>query len=172
MDSYDISTSAMSAQRLRLDVIASNLANMNSSRSADGSREAYRRRNVVFAPLLDQKINETGLNGILQMKRHQSGSGQVSFQDGMATLSGGVSQQAQFNPAGVQVVQVSEDTKTPLKRVFDEGNPDADKDGYVNMPNINPVTEMVDMIAATRAYEANVTSLQATKSMGKAALEI
>jgi flagellar basal-body rod protein FlgC len=70
------------------------------------------------------------------------------------------------------VTQIVEDEKTPMRLVYDPSHPDANKDGYVEFPNINPVTEMVDMISATRAYEANVNSIQAARSMGKAAMEI
>ncbi|MCT4606714.1 MAG: flagellar basal body rod protein FlgC [Marinisporobacter sp.] len=72
---------------------------------------------------------------------------------------------------GVEVMAIKED-KTPFKKVYDPGHPEADKDGYVQMPNVDIVTEMINMISSTRAYEANVTAMNATKSMAMKALEI
>lgn len=163
MDSFDISASGLTAQRLRLDIISSNLANMNSTRQADGSVGAYRRRNVVFAALDPGGQSQPGTKS--------NGATSQSTQNGETTLKAGVSYNKNEG-LGVQVLQISEDTNTPLKRVYDPSHPDADPNGYVELPNINPVTEMVDMISATRAYEANVTAIQSSKSMGKAALDI
>jgi flagellar basal-body rod protein FlgC len=169
MDAFEISASAMTAQRLRLDIISSNLANINTTRKADGTVGAYRRRNVVFAPILDQQMAAAQKQG----QGSTSSQGSISYENGVPTLKATVSN----NPppaasAGVRVVEVAEDTETPLKMVYDPSHPDADENGYVSMPNINPVTEMVDMLTASRAYEANVSALQATKALGKAALEI
>lgn len=175
MDAYDISASAMTAQRLRLDMIASNLANVNTTRQADGSAGPYRRRNVVFAPIMQDKMGgSAGFSGLPMKPSSMMGGGtpSLSFANGIPTLKAGVSHQAQMEGAGVKVVEISEDTKTPLKMVYDPTHPDANTDGYVSLPNINPVTEMVDMIAATRAYEANVSSIQSAKSMNKSALDI
>lgn len=77
-----------------------------------------------------------------------------------------------YTGKGVEVVQIIEDEKTPLRRVYDPGHPDADQQGYVSYPNVNIVAEMVDMISATRAYEANVTAFNAAKSMFQKSLEI
>ncbi len=163
MDSFDISASALTAQRLRLDVISSNLANINTTRNADGTLGAYRRRNVVFAPILNNQMASGG---------KQNGSMSVHFENGVPTLKAGVSNNMISPGNGVQVVEINQDMKTPLRTVYDPTNPDADTNGYVQMPNINPVSEMVDMISATRAYEANVTALQASKSMLKSAMDI
>lgn len=135
----DTSASALLAERLRMDVIASNLANQNSTRSASGG--AYRRLMVSLA------ARET-------LPRRQHGTTPAAF--------GGV---------GVQVTGVSED-QSPLPRTYDPSHPDADAEGYVSMPNVNPVHEMVDLITAVRAYEANVTVLNAAKQMAMNALEI
>ena len=77
-----------------------------------------------------------------------------------------------INAPGVQVASIIEDKDTPTKKVYDPSHPDANAEGYVELPNINPITEMVDMISATRAYEANVTAMQSSKSMDRASLDI
>ncbi len=136
-----ISASALRAERLRLDVIASNLANANTTRAADGG--PYERRNVVLAS-------------------------QPMEQDFAATMEEMTEQEAR---QGVAVVDVVDD-KTPPRMVFDPGHPDANPEGYVAYPNVNPVTEMVDLMAATRSYEANVQAINATKKMAEAALSI
>ena len=136
-----ISASALRAERLRLDVIASNLANANTTRTAEGG--PYVRRNVVF---MTQPMESP-------------------FGETLASLS------EEGARAGVKVSDVVDD-KTPPRLVFDPGHPDANKDGYVAYPNVNPVTEMVDLMAATRAYEANVQTVNATKKMAEAALSI
>lgn len=133
----EVSASALTAERLRLDVIANNLANANTTRTADGG--AYRRQVAVFAP------------------RSAEGSGWPL---------------AENRPgAGVRVVGIVPDN-TPLRRVYNPGHPDADAEGYVTMPNVDPVVEMVDLLSATRAYEANVTVITETKNMALRALEL
>jgi len=134
-----IAASALRAERQRLDIIASNLANANTTETAAGG--PYRRRNVIFST-------------------ESVGS---DFGDTLAMLGEG--------PQSVAVTGIVED-KTPPRMVFDPGHPDADKDGYVAFPNVNPVTEMVDLQTATRAYEANVQVVNATKRMAESALAI
>jgi flagellar basal-body rod protein FlgC len=133
-DALDASGTGLSAERLRMDVTAENLANAQSTHSADGSGP-YRRKDVVL---------------------EQAGS---SFADSLDAAR------------GVQVAGIVEDP-TPLRKVYDPGHPDADKDGYVTMPNVNTVTEMTDLIGASRAYEANVTAMQTAKSMFTKTLDI
>lgn len=125
-----ISASGLTAERFRLDLIANNIANVNTTRTEDGG--PYRRKSAVFAEALDQ---------------------------------------AKKAGAGVRVVSISSD-KTEPRLVYEPEHPDANADGYVAYPNVNIVQEMVDMITATRAYEANVTALNASKSMFLKALEI
>jgi len=135
-----ISSSALSAQRLRMDVISSNLANINTTRTAEGG--PYRRRDVVFAsqPAMDS-FGEV-LNSELEKKLQT-----------------------------VEVVDIAIDSKPP-KMVYDPRHPDANALGYVGMPNINVIEEMVNILSATRSYEANVAVISATKSMVAKALEI
>lgn len=176
MDSFDITASALTAQRLRMDAISSNLANVNTTRKADGSIGAYRRKNVVFAPILEQAGNQFGLpvgrnGGGEGLPLRPAKNGFSISADGRPLITASISH-AEFAGAGVQVTQITEDDKTPMRKVYDPQHPDASADGYVEMPNVNVVTEMVDMISASRAYEANVTALQSVKGMNQAALEI
>jgi flagellar basal-body rod protein FlgC len=126
-----ISGSGMTAERLRMDVIAENLANAESTRGADG--KPYRRKDVIL----------------------QAAAGQ-SFEDALA---------------GVRVTSIAED-QSPGKKVYDPGHPDADAQGYVTMPNVDTVTEMVDLITASRGYEANVQAMNAAKQMFSRSLDI
>jgi flagellar basal-body rod protein FlgC len=176
MDAFDITASALTAQRLRMDTISSNLANVNTARKADGTVGAYHRKNVVFAPILDEAANQFGLPfstgntaGSLSMKPAKTG---ISIgPDGKPLLTIGITH-SESGGAGVQVMGIKDDNKTPMRLVYDPSHPDANAQGYVEMPNINVVTEMVDMISASRAYEANVTALQSVKGMSQAALEL
>lgn len=148
-----IAGSALTAQRLRTDVIANNIANMNSTRTAEGG--PYRRQQVVFGSRQETTPFRTILlaHGIVNVpSAGPSGSGR------------GVGN-------GVQVTSVGPDGR-PAKRVFEPDHPDADTEGFVSYPDIDPVTEMADMLSATRAYEANVTALNAAKAMASKALEI
>ncbi len=136
----NISSTGLAAQRVRMNVLASNLANANTTRTPEGG--PYKRQDVVFS------ANPVG----------------NEFEDFLDEDWG-----AQLKKD--QVVDIHKDTKAP-RRVLDPSNPDADKNGYVNMPNIQVMTEMVNMIAATRAFEANTTALNAAKSMANTALEV
>jgi len=157
----DISSSALSAQRIKMDAIASNIANANTTRNADGTPGVYRRKEAIFASVYGNMVNG----------KNNSGDNSDDF-DTDADLSGSVSENSLSAGNGVKVLQVSDDFKTPLNRIYNPSHPDADASGYVSMPNVNAVSEMVDMISASRAYEANVTSISATKSMISAALRI
>ncbi len=143
-DAIDVAGSGLSAERLRMDVVAGNLANAQTTQGANGG--PYRRREVVL-----QEAAPAG----------------ASFGD---ALTGAMASSAP--PAnGVQVAGIVED-QDPLRRVYDPGHPDADAQGYVSMPNVNPVTEMVDLISASRAYEANVTAMQTAKTLFTKTLEL
>jgi flagellar basal-body rod protein FlgC len=145
-DAIDVSGSGLSAERLRMDVTAENLANANTTRGVNGG--AYRRKVVVL--------------------EQQTGAGANSFGNQLASaMSRGGGQK----PGGVQVQAIAEDT-TPNRRVYDPGHPDADAQGYVEMPNVDSVTEMVDLISASRGYEANVTAMQAAKTLFTKTLEL
>jgi len=137
-----ISASALTAERLRMDVISNNIANANTTRTVEGG--PYARQRVSFAPRID--VNP-------------------SFAPMLSTMTNdGV-------PMGVRVTSISKDPTAP-RMVYDPGHPDANGDGYVAYPNVNIVNEMVDMISATRAYDVNVTALNAGKGMALRALDI
>lgn len=141
---FDISASALTAHRMRMDVISSNIANAESTRGSfvNGKFEPYKRKMVVMEPM------------------------QQSFSSMLANEMGnkGVAR-------GVKVAKIQED-QTPSKLVYNPTHPDADGNGYVHMPNVDMAKEMVDMISAMRSYESNVTALNATKAMFVKALEI
>lgn len=142
-----IGVSALTAQRLRLDIIANNVANAETTRTAEGG--PFRRQDVVFTA---QGV-EGGFSTALTAAR-QTGSG------GASTRWGGVS-----------VSQITTDD-TPGTQVYDPAHPDADEDGYVTYPNVNLVVEMTNMLSATRSYEASLTVIDAAKAMAQAALQI
>ncbi|MBU3190589.1 flagellar basal body rod protein FlgC [Clostridium bowmanii] len=133
-----ISSSGLTAERLRMDTIASNIANATTTRGENG--QPYVRKIAVFQENLQQELDKT------------TGLYKDSFK-------------------GVSAVGIENDT-SPLRKVYDPSHPDADKEGYVTMPNVNILNEMADMIASTRAYEANVNSMTAIKNMFSKALEI
>jgi flagellar basal-body rod protein FlgC len=137
---FAISASGLNAQKTRLTIISSNLANVESTRTPEGG--PYRRRDVVFSAAPAEGSFEEALT--------------LSLDDG---------------PRGVEVTKIVPDSR-PFKRVYQPQHPDADSDGYVQFPNINTMEEMVNMISALRSYEANVTALNAAKSMAMKALEI
>jgi flagellar basal-body rod protein FlgC len=139
-DAIDTAATGLSAERLRMDVVAENLANAQTTRGADG--KAYRRKVVVLEEVSPSNFGST-LNGAMK---------------GSATK-------------GVKVAQIAQDG-TPNRLVYDPGHPDADARGYVSMPNVQPVTEMVDLITASRGYEANVTVMQTSKQLFTKTLEI
>nr|WP_231699354.1 flagellar basal body rod protein FlgC [Limnochorda pilosa] len=133
--SMDVSASGLTAERLRMDLIASNLANAETTRTPEGG--PYRRLMAILVP----EPTQTG-------REPQSRKG-----------------------GGVRVQAVVRDPNPP-RLVYQPDHPDADAEGYVAYPNVNPVTEMVDLITATRAYEANVAAFNAAKGMALKALEI
>lgn len=149
-DTIDIAATGLTAERLRMDVVAGNLANAQTTRGADG--QPYRRREVV--------LQEAAPSG-------------ASFGAALAGALAGGPRAATSGPAanGVQVAGIVEDD-APQRRIYDPGHPDADAEGYVTLPNVNPVTEMVDLISASRAYEANVTAMQSAKMLFSRTLEL
>ena len=144
--SLRVGSSALSAQRLRLDTIANNIANAETTRTEEGG--AYQRRDVIFAP----QGQNTFLPHFLQARR-QAAEG------------------PNLNVAGVRVASIVTDD-LPGARVYDPTHPDADVEGYVTYPNVNLVVEMTNMLSATRSYEANLTVIDAAKRMAQKALEI
>ncbi len=145
-----VSATGLAAQRLRMDVIANNLANVD---SATGVGQAYRRKVVV--------MGEAPSGPEFRLPRPIAADG--------STTRVGAGTEGDLH--GVDVQQIAEDP-TPLRRVYEPGNPLADAQGYVTKSNVNPITEMVDMVAASRSYQANVTAFEATKNMATETLRI
>lgn len=139
---FNINASGLTAQRYRMDVISENVANASTTRTEDGT--PYRRKAVTFA----QKGNQTSFSRVL---------GNIS---------------AGYSGQGVKVASVFEDTETEMNMVYDPSHPDADENGYVTYPNVNIIMEMTNLIDASRAYEANSTAFNASKSIALKGLEL
>ena len=137
-----VSASGMSAERERAQVLVENIANANTTRTADGG--PYRRRDVVF----------------------ESQGVSSAFSSVLESSMGGSEQQV-----GVGVSQVVQDTSDPDRRYM-PGHPDADKDGYVAFPRINPAEDMVDLLGASRSYQANVSAISAVKDMIQRSIDL
>lgn len=141
-DSFAISASGLTAQRYRMDIISENLANVDTTRTSDGT--PYRRKVVTFE---ERGEHTTFSRALSQASKHYAGQ-------------------------GVKVTGVYEDTWTEMVKAYDPSHPDADENGYVWYPNVNTITEMTDLIDASRSYEANATAFNASKSMALKALEM
>ena len=139
--SFNINASGMTAQRFRMDVISENVANINTTRTEDGT--PYRRKIVSFA-----EKDVTPFSKVLNNTREA------------------------YLGNGVKVYSVSEDTKSDYIKKYDPSHPDTDADGYVSYPNVNTVTEMTNLIDASRSYEANVTAFQTSKAIAMKGLEL
>lgn len=145
-DSMKVSASGMTAQRLRMDTISQNIANVNTTRTENGG--PYRRKKVVFEEMNNGRNFRSHLDRYVDNYRNGvKGSG------------------------GVKVSSIQEDQSAFIE-VFDPSHPDADEEGYVKMPNVNVVEEMTNLISANRSYEANITAFNATKGMATKALEL
>ncbi|WP_374721886.1 flagellar basal body rod protein FlgC [Peribacillus tepidiphilus] len=145
--SMNTTASALTAQRLRMDIISSNMANVDTTRGkiVNGQWQPYKRKMVVFEP------KEQGFSSFLNIAMNKKGDQSIG--------------------EGLKVSKIIEDD-TPFKMVYDPEHPDANQDGYVALPNVDPLREMVDLMSATRSYEANVTVFNASKNMMMKALEI
>jgi flagellar basal-body rod protein FlgC len=143
LSGFDISASALTAQRLRMDVVASNIANAETTRAeyVNGRFVPYRRKMVVMEPI------------------------RPDFREALA------SRMEDARLKGVRVTAIREDP-APFRQVYNPSHPDADENGMVSLPNVDLMKEMVDLISATRSYEANVTALNASKAMFTKSLEI
>ncbi len=140
--SFDINASGLTAQRYRMDIISENVANANTTRTEDGT--PYVRKVVTF----EEKGCQTVFSRVLNKASDK------------------------YSGEGVKVSKVYEDTATKMNMVYDPSHPDADENGYVTYPNVNIITEMTNLIDATRSYEANATAFTASKSMALKGLEL
>lgn len=144
---FNINASGMTAQRYRMDIISENVANANTTRTADGS--PYRRKVVFF----EEKGGQTAFSRVLnEASKHHYHHG--------------------YSGQGVKVRGVLHDYTTEMNMVYDPSHPDADENGYVTYPNVNIITEMTNMIDASRAYEANATAFNASKSIAQQGLQL
>mgnify|MGYP001029941400 FL=1 len=150
LSSIDIIGSGFTAQHLRMDVISENVTNMNTTRTADGETGAYRRKVVVF----------------------QAEEGRNSFREALAAARNGqVSNRSGIRTAGVRVAGIEEDP-SDFKLKYDPDDPDANEDGYVELPNVDLVKEVADAMSASQSYSANVTAFNLLKNVVSAALEM
>ena len=140
--SFDINASCMTAERYRMDVIAENVANANTTRTSDGT--PYRRKIVVF----EEKQSQGTFSSLLNSASNR------------------------YTGDGVKVSGTYDDTYTQMNKVYDPANPDADENGYVTYPNVNTVTEMTNLIDANRAFEANTTAFASSKNVAEKGLNI
>ena len=145
---FNINASALTAQRLRMDIASSNIANQQTTRATvgpNGEFEPYRRKMAVLQP------SDSSFKSFLSKAKHSQSQNKVL--------------------SGVRVSNIIDD-REPFKAVFNPTHPDANEEGYVYYPNVDPLKEMVDLMGASRSYEANITSLNATKDMLLKTLEI
>ena len=142
---FDIAATGMTAQRFRMDIIAENIANVSTTRTENGG--PYRRKIVTF----QEKTLKSGMPSFRHILKEST---------------------AAYYGNGVKVTKVSEDTETDFIMEYDPSHPDADENGYVRYPNVNTVTEMTNLIDASRSYEANVTAFDAIKSMAQNGISI
>ena len=156
---FDISAMGLTAQRKRMNAIANNMANAETTKTDDGG--PYKRKVVVMRSDGDQSFS----SAFSSMAVKLASTNEQHFSD----VNEGTTAPESVG-GGVQSSE--KEDNSPFKMVYDPGHPDADANGYVKMPNVNIVTEMVDMISASRSYEANVTAINAAKTSAKDALEI
>jgi flagellar basal-body rod protein FlgC len=166
----DVSASALQAERVRAEVVASNMANAETTRTPEGG--PYQRHHVVFEAEGAGSFQESLANQISGGSGGSFGSGFKNTPAGGfgAGLDEGVAA-ANGAPGGVAVAGVISDTSAPLER-YDPEHPDAGPDGFVKYPDINPLTEMVDLMGATRSYGMNASAITAEKGMFTASLDI
>lgn len=145
-DSFHINASGLTAERFRMDTIAENVANANTTRTKDGT--PYRRKVVTFE---EKNLPEPSFSSMLASNQ---------------------SKYKMKNKAGVKIGGVYEDHVTEMNMVYDPAHPDADENGYVTYPNVNIITEMTNLIDASRAYEANATAFSVSKSIAQKGLDI
>ncbi len=158
LSDFDISGYGLSAQRFRINIISSNIANANTTRTAEGG--PYRRRSVIF--------KATDFSEILNRKIKDD-SNMLEYENPLNDPSS--PKDADPSIMSVVVHKVVRDDKE-FRLKYEPNNPDANDEGYVSYPNINPVIEMADLIEATRAYQANVAAFNSTKSIAQSAIDL
>jgi flagellar basal-body rod protein FlgC len=163
-ESIRISGTGLAGQRVKMDVVARNLANAETTRTAEGT--PYRRQRAVFREVLERRV---------ELQRQKLGREQAEGTGPVRTHPRHLAGMSAFGLQDREGMNTEVDTApdaSEFRVVYEPGHPDADEQGYVLMPNVDVITEMVDMITATRAYEANVSAVQAAKDMFNQALKI
>ena len=163
---FNINASGMTAERYRMDVISENVANANTTRTADGT--PYRRKVVSFA----EKSGQASFKHVLGEQTHMHASSGTNANMSHTHAVVHTHTRQGYTGTGVKVTGLYEDHTTEMKMVYDPSHPDADENGYVTYPNVDIITEMTNMIDASRAYEANSTAFNASKAMVQKGLEI
>jgi flagellar basal-body rod protein FlgC len=157
MSSFDISGYGLSAQRFRINTISSNIANANTTETPEGG--PYRRKEVVFKAInFDKQLNDELKTNYLKYSNplDEEGNDEIEAKPALTTVS---------------VAKIVRDDSKPILK-YEPNNPNANKNGYVAYPNINPVIEMSDLVEATRSYQANVAAFQSAKTMAGSAISI
>ena len=157
MSSFDISGYGLSAQRFRINTISSNIANANTTETPEGG--PYRRKEVVFKAInFDKQLNDELKTNYLKYSNplDEEGNDEIEAKPALTTVS---------------VAKIVRDDSKPILK-YEPNNPNANKNGYVAYPNINPVIEMSDLVEATRSYQANVAAFQSAKTMANSAISI
>ena len=158
LNSFDISGYGLSAQRVRVNVISSNIANAQTTRTEEGG--PYRRKEVVFKAIDFNEQFNNAINGMTNSAKFEDPLNEGEFGKKVTTPV-----------MSVIVDKISRDDREP-KLKYDPSHPDADAKGYVAYPNINPVVEMADLVEATRSYQANVAAFESAKNMANSAISL
>ena len=158
LNSFDISGYGLSAQRVRVNVISSNIANAQTTRTDEGG--PYRRKEVVFKAIDFNEQFNNAINGMTKSAKYEDPLNEGEFGKKVTTPV-----------MSVIVDKISRDDREP-KLKYDPSHPDADSKGYVAYPNINPVVEMADLVEATRSYQANVAAFESAKNMANSAISL
>ncbi len=166
LNTFDIAASGMTAQRIKMDTVASNIANVNTTRNPDGSKGVYVKKSVNFKAIYEDELSRGARNFAAN-----STDAKFNPMTGGFTINTGIALNQGLVSNGVRVESIQE-TDHPTKMIYDPTHPDADADGYVELPNINVVEEMVDMVSASKAYEANSVVAENIKTMIQSALNI
>ena len=171
-NSLNVSASGLTAQRIKMDVISQNIANATTTVTAEGG--PYRRRAVVLTPNNPSNFGSV-IDGMISSSPLGAINNPIPFRNSAEAFArAGMNHDARFEdfvPSGVSVSSIATDT-TPGPLVHDPSHPHADENGYVRMPNVNVVYEMVNMIVASRSYEANLTAMATTRAMINRTLEV
>lgn len=165
-NAFDIAGSGMSAQRVKMDTIASNIANVNTTRNPDGTKGVYLKKDVAFRAVLADQLSRGPSNF-----SNNSTDGRFNPETGNFEINTGIALNEGRKYNGVEVSEIYEQ-ENAIKTVYDPSHPDADENGYVDLPNVNIVEEMVGMVSASKAYQANAASAENVKTMIQSAMNI